>query len=73
MSTMEAILLVVVDVKYCSPRRSGFPGHISQVSVVDSVSLFQQLVTLVAHSRKWRAATAPIPLSVAPGALETES
>ena len=73
MSSIEAILLVVVDVKDGSPTRSLAPGQVCQVSVVDTVSTFQPLGTFITHSRKWRAATAPIPLSVAPGALETES
>ena len=41
MSTMEAILLVVVDVEDSSPRRPLVPGHFRQVSVVGTVSTLQ--------------------------------
>lgn len=40
-STMEAILLVVVEIKDGSPTRPLVPGHVSQVSVVNTISAFQ--------------------------------
>ena len=41
MSTIEAILFIVIDVKYGSPTRTLVPGQVCQVSVVDTVSTTQ--------------------------------
>lgn len=48
MSPIEAVFFVVVEVKYGSSTRPLFPGHVRQVSVVDTVSALQN--DLVGHS-----------------------